>query len=312
MQPVDSKKVRAEIAANGFAEAVERHGFRKVGATHWRRDNDEVTWRVALVPTSYKPAPESFLAVMGGLIHGLDDLAKTVDGNPVSDRIDGLSARAHIHREVGFNLYGDYHKGEWEPFADDLPEPIRHPERLRRKYQGRQVWGLPEGLQLFDSGQVVKYWGKLSVTSSVNAFSTEGRNVGDVARAVSCYFDTFFAPLIERWMLFNNIYADFYGPDAPNFWPYRELENLCAAKLAGDINHFRDLVRPKITEAIRSDDDMREELLADRLIQERLQDDPELTVSQIIEKRRAVAIRVAKQYLRFCEKLNVAPPVPQI
>lgn len=68
MQPVDSKQVRAEIAANGFAEAVERHGFRKVGATHWRRDNDEVTWRVALVDAGYMILPSRFDPVMTTLV----------------------------------------------------------------------------------------------------------------------------------------------------------------------------------------------------------------------------------------------------
>ena len=312
MNAAEEKQIRIEIAANGFGEAVERHGFRKVGATHWRRDGDEVTWRVALVPAGYKRSPGCFHAVMGGLVHGLDELGAKVDGKPLSSPIQGLSARAHIHRNVGQNLYGDYHLGTWDPFDDDLPERIRHPETLRRKYRGRKIWKLPEGLRMFRAGQVIRHWKELSSTSSTFAFQTDGHDVTDVAQTVACYFEIFFVPSILRWTIFENVYEDFYGSDAPFFWPYNELENICAAIMAGDLDRISELIRPKLVEAVRSDEDMAEEFSNDHLILERLQKNHDLTLAQIIKNRRETSLRIAHRHLEYCRALEIVPPLSEL
>jgi hypothetical protein len=312
MSEIDGKQVRRQIAANGFTEAVERHGFRKVSPTHWQRDSEEVTWRVALVDAGYKRSPGCFHAVMGGLVHGLDDLAKKVDGKPISSPIRGLVARAHVHRDVGFNLYGDYHQGKWEPFANDLPESIRHPKELQIKYCGLRVDRLPEGKDLFDSGQVIKHWGRAGTAASTTAFLVEDRDIRAVAETVACYFELLYAHKIDRWMNFREIYDDFYQEDAPLFWPQGIVENICAAKLRGDIDQIHRMVIPTISRARLTADDFDQELADDPLTADRIRPAPELLRPIIVKNLQIDALYWAEKVVRACESLSISLPKAEI
>lgn len=308
MQPVDSKKVRAEIAANGFAEAVERHGFRKVGATHWRRDSDEVTWRVALVDAGYKRSPGCFHVVMGGLVHGLDDIAKKVDGEPLSSPIRGLSARAHVHREVGGNTSDRYFSGDLDPFDDNLPEPIRQSEFMRRKYKGLRVQDSFELQELERKGLIVKHWGEAGWDRTSCAFMVRDRDIADVAEVVACYFETYFVDMIDRWSVFRNIYDDLWGPDARYPRKYEFKQNICSAWMAGDQRHINDTAREVFEEAARTEEDYFGELLSR---QNALLSDPkpeELLRQVMAKNQRAGALEFAQEVAKICDAIGARYP----
>lgn len=312
MQPVDSKQVRAEIAANGFAEAVERHGFRKVGATHWRRDNDEVTWRVALVDAGYKLSPGCFLAVMGALVHGLDDIAKKVDGKPLSSPIRGLSARAHVHRDVGGNTSDGYFSGDLDPFDDDLPEPIRHSEFMRRKYRGLRVQDSFELMDLKQKGLIVKHWGEAGYESTTCAFLVHDRDVREVADVVACYFETYFIDEIDHWSSFRNIYQDFWGPAARFRIPYYYKDNFCAAWMAGDQEHINDMAKAVFQEAARPEEDYFDRLIAEQSAQ-RTGHKPQSFLRHVVAKnQRKGCLRNAREIVQICEAIGATYPHHQL
>ncbi|WP_416900038.1 MAG: hypothetical protein ACMVY4_10190 [Minwuia sp.] len=308
MTTAEEKQIRIEIAASGFGETVEGHGFRKVGATHWRRDGEEVSWRVALVPAGYKRSPGCFHAVMGGLVHGLDELAAKVDGKPVSSPIQGLSARAHVHRNMGADLMSEYHRESWDPFDDDLPEAILHPEHTRRKYQGKLLYRLPEGTHMEEHGEVVWYWGLAGDTATAWAFMPDGRDPGDIARRISGYFELFYASAIDRWTSFSNVYKDFYARNAPYFWPQRVRENFCAAKLAGDHAHIQSMIRSVFSQASRSVDQIYEELMASPRSPKHLLENPQLAREVFSRNRRIGALNAAKEVVEICHAIG--EPVP--
>lgn len=309
MQTVDSKQVRAEIAANGFAEAVERHGFRKVGATHWRRDNDEVTWRVALVDAGYKRSPGCFHAVMGGLVHGLDDIAAKVDGKPLSSPIKGLSARAHVHRDVGSNTSDGYFYGNLDPFDDNLPEPIRHSEFMRRKYKGLRVRDDFQLDELVRKGLIVKHWGEAGWERTSCAFLVHDRDIAEVAEVVACYFETYFVDMIDRWSGFRNIYDDLWGPKARYPRKYEYKRNICSAWMAGDDDYIEAIASNVFEEASETEEQILAELLRQQAVGRAQEAKPEIVLRQIHAKNRRLGpLMRAREIVEICDAIGARYP----
>lgn len=261
MSNLDSKQVGAAIAAHGFADSMERHGFRKVGATHWRRDSDEVSWRVAIVSKEYRHSPGCFEVTMGGLVHGLDELGTKVDGEPISSLITGTSARAHVHRNLGANVSDMYFSADADPFDDNLPEPIRQPEFVRRKYKGYTTRASFRLQDLEEEGHIIKHFGRAGSDRTSRAFMVHNRDIAEVAEVVTCYFDTYFADRIDRWSRFLPIYKEHWGPNAKYWWPHDRKLNICSAWMAGDQTQIDATATKAFRRAEMTEEDALAELL---------------------------------------------------
>ena len=309
MSKVDSKQVRAEIAAHGFADCMERHGFRKVGATHWRRDSDEVTWRVAIIDKGYRYSPGCFEVMMGGFVHGLDDLGMKVDGEPISSLIQGTSARAHVHRDLGGNVSDMYYSGDADPFDDNLPEPIRQPEFMRRKYKGYTTRDSFRLQDLEENGLVVKHYGRAGSDRTSRAFMVHDRDIREVSEVVTCYFETYFADRLDRWNNFLPIYQELWGPDARYPRPNEYKLNICSAWMAGDQTQIDAIATKAFRKAERTEEDALAELLHEQATVRTRKARPEFLLRNVQAKnRRAGWLTPARVIVQICEGIGAPYP----
>lgn len=243
--------IHHRVAGAGFAEAVERHGFRRVGKAHWRMDNAETTWRIALIKGDQNWNPGSFRPMMGGLAKGIDELCEKVDGKPGSGRITGMSARAHLFDEIGQHTH------------DELRRAYRADPSIRKREPGFRNWFKHVFTNEADAQREVSqipHWGEIGMSGYVFGFHTEGAKMSEVIASVVRCMDDYAMPLIGSLTTLDGFYRRFWGPDAEDRRPTEVKESFAAAKLLGDLNGLHQLADEAFLPALRTEEETWREL----------------------------------------------------
>ena len=243
MGGADDKPVWERIAELGFADAVERKGFERVNATHWKMEGEGLTWRVRLV-RGYRATPTSFLPVHGALVHGLDELYAKWDGSKASEYLHGAGQHVHMQSDTG---------------ADVVRAQRLEYERLypRSKFYGGWLGLARELLEHFRILRTrpvfardflkIQYWGSASEGLRAKAFLTEGHDLDEVTRVVTDYWERYSWPWIKARLCFQDLYHLNWAVDRHRYGAVLPF-NLAVAKLACDQSFIDSLANKKFSE----------------------------------------------------------------
>jgi hypothetical protein len=218
--------IHHRVADSGFAEAVERHGFRRVGKAHWRMDNEETTWRIALIKGDQKWHPGSFRPMMGGLAKGIDELCEKVDGKLGSSRITGMSARAHLFDEIGQHTH------------DELCRAYRADPSILHREPGFRGWlkhVFTYEAEALKQVSRIPHWDEIGISGYVFGFHTKDADMSDVIASVVHCMDEYAMPLIGSLTTLDGFYRRFWSPDAKHPRPHEVYHSFAAGKLLGDL-----------------------------------------------------------------------------
>ena len=265
--------VRQEVAFHGFAALMHGYGFRRISKISWRLELDELVWNVGLIP-GYKDAPGSFNIIYGTFVHGLDEIAERVDGKPMSHKMQGLSARAHIEGDVGKGVYTDqvqaYNKKE------RIPPPPGMSFRERVTWRIRDFFVKPDfETEILD----MPYWGRAGVTSTATAFMPKlektvtppnpdeppgilelldirAVEVPELTRAVCGYFEQDAWPFIDRHRTFLSHFQDYWMPKTERGIHWDCKENFVASIMANRIDLIEQAAEAQFAFARQSAEDI--------------------------------------------------------
>jgi hypothetical protein len=289
------------VADAGFATAVELHGFRRVGKAHWRMDNAETTWRIALIKGDQNWNPGSFRPMMGGLAKGIDELCEKVDGKPGSGRITGMSARAHLFDEIGQHTH------------DELRRAYRADPSIRKREPGFRNWFkhvfTNEADALREVSQI-PHWGEIGMSGYVFGFHTEGAEMSEVIASVVRCMDDHAMPLIGSLTTLDGFYRRFWSPDAEHRRKSEVKESFAAAKLLGDLNGLQRLADEAFLPAAMTEEEIWRELKdAGDFDSDTFHNTP-MTEQALVWAKRRDRLSTAKAVAEIIGAMEIEIPVP--
>ena len=242
MGGADDRPVWARIAERGFADAVESKGFERVGRSHWKMEGDGLTWRVLLVK-GYKASPDSFDAVHGAFVHGLDELYSRFEGRRASSLLRQCSVRVHLNTDIGSDVT-HAQKAEYD-----------HLYPARREEGWREIWrGLidPDMRPSFEREFLnIKYWKLTGLHSHQWCFAAANADLQDVADVLSDYWNRYSWTWICRALSFEGLYDMKWGPSVPHDPRVLDPFYYAVARMAGDIAYCNRMTLPFIEDAER-------------------------------------------------------------
>lgn len=295
--------VHHRVADSGFAEAVERHGFRRVGKAHWRMDNDETTWRIALIKGDQKWHPGSFRPMMGGLAKGIDELCEKVDGKPGSGRITGMSARAHLFDEIGQHTH------------DELRRAYRADPSILRREPGFRGWlkhVFTNEAEALDQVSRIPYWDEIGISGYVFGFHTKDADMSDVIASVVHCMDEYAMPLIGSLTTLDGFYRRFWSPDAKYPRPEEVRERFAAGKLLGDLKGLQRLADEVFEPAAMTEEQIWRELKdAGEFDSDTFHNTPMTEEARVWAQRRD-RLSTAKEIADIINAMEIEVPVPDL
>ena len=243
MGGADDRPVWARIAELGFADAVESKGFERVGRTHWKMEGDGLTWRVLLVK-GYKASPDSFDAVHGAFVHGLDELYSRFEGRRASSLLRQSSVRVHLNTDIGSDVT-HAQKAEYDRLYP-----------ARREEGWREIWRSlidPDMRPSFEREFLnIKHWKLAGLHSHQWCFSAANADLQDVADVLSDYWNRYSWAWIRDELTFRELYEKEWGPNAPHDPRTLDPFYFAVARMAGDIAYCNQMALPFIEEAEKS------------------------------------------------------------